>query len=113
MERNIKLKLSPERWQNLENVSGRFDIVFCFEQRILDLLLEDIQSREPIDLLPIHIINLDVPDTTEEASKAAVVALELCKLCDEADDLEVALPNIVDQVQEKYNRSIQHFIEYV
>ena len=78
MDRNRKTKKAPERWQDSD--VKKFDVVICFEERVFDAVVEDLQSRDPDDLTPIHVINIDVKDTPEEAVVGGQDALLICKL---------------------------------
>jgi RNA polymerase II subunit A C-terminal domain phosphatase SSU72 len=117
VERNVGIKDHPERWQELKTLSGKFDIVFCFEERVFDALIEDVTKREPEDVdepKAMHVINLEVPDNTEDASIGAQVALEFCTLANQArENLDEELPNIVEEVQAKYKRSLMHMTVFV
>jgi RNA polymerase II subunit A C-terminal domain phosphatase SSU72 len=117
VERNMGLKDHPERWQEIPSLSGRFDIVFCFEERVFEQLIENLDSREPENVdepRPVHIINLEVIDNTEEATVGAQVALDFCLRANEARaNLDEELPNIVEEVQNKYKRSLLHMTRYV
>ena len=116
IERNVGIKDHPERWQLIERLSGKFDVVFCFEERVFEALTEDVASREPEDSdepRPMHIINLEVTDNPEEAVVGAQVALDFCSRANEAENLEEDLPRIVEEVQQKYNRALLHQTVYL
>jgi len=117
VERNIDIKDHPERWQEIPNLSGKFDIVFCFEERVFDQLMENLSFREPEDVdepKPMHVVNLEVTDNTEEASIGAQIALDFCLRANEArENLDEELPRIVEDVQAKYKRSLMHMTVYV
>lgn len=42
LERNMKVKRAPERWQ--EETTKHFDIVITFDQRVYDMLVEGNQN---------------------------------------------------------------------
>ena len=116
LERNVEIKDHPERWQLVDRLSGRFDVVFCFEERVFDALTEDVASREPEDSdepRPVHIINLEVPDNTEEAVIGAQVALDVCVRANEAAQLDEELPTIIEDAQRRYGRPFLHQTVYV
>jgi RNA polymerase II subunit A C-terminal domain phosphatase SSU72 len=118
VERNIDIKDHPERWQEIPALSGKFDIVFCFEERVFDQLMENVTSREPEDVdepKAMHIVNLEVTDNTEEATIGAQIALDFCLRANEVgkDHLEEELPRIVEEVQAKYKRSLMHMTVFV
>lgn len=117
VERNMEIKDHPERWQEIPHLSGQFDVVFCFEERVFDQLMENLACREPEDVdepKPMHVVNLEVTDNTEEASIGAQVALDFCLRVNEARaNLDEALPRIVEEVQAKYKRSLMHMTVFV
>ena len=99
------VKQSPQRWQDetSESISKHNDVTICFEERIYDACVEDLQMREPTtDFRPIHVICLDTKDNPHEAAKQGQVALDLCwRLEAAADDLVLKAAEIVDQFQEE------------
>jgi RNA polymerase II subunit A C-terminal domain phosphatase SSU72 len=92
LERDMLTKKCPQRWQDL---SGRelqgLDVVLCFDDRIFEIVLEDLQLRgaaggpggpgnEPTALWrPLHLLCLDTKDTPEHAKVGGSLALELCQ----------------------------------
>jgi RNA polymerase II subunit A C-terminal domain phosphatase SSU72 len=118
VERNMDIKEKPERWQEIPSLSGRFDVVFCFEERVFDQLMENVDAREPENVdepRPLHIVNLEVIDNTEEATVGAQIALDFCLRANAVnrDQLEDELPRIVEDVQNKYKRSLMHVTKYI
>ena len=81
LERDIITKKCPQRWQDLsvKDLHG-IDVVVCFEDRIFDIVLEDLQLRVGNgDWKPIHLICLDTKDTPEHAKVGGKFAVELCQ----------------------------------
>lgn len=118
VERNMGIKDHPERWQLLPTLSGRFDIVFCFEERVFDALMDDVYRREPEtgvdEPRPFHVINLEVTDNTEEATVGAQIALEFSIKANEVrHELEEKLPQVIEDMQTKYKRSLMHLTVYM
>ena len=69
LERNLKIKEAPEKWQNADLADT--DVVVTFEETIMDALVEDMQQRMPGDLHPVLVVNLEVTDNNREALAAA------------------------------------------
>ncbi|KAF0888467.1 hypothetical protein E2562_014272 [Oryza meyeriana var. granulata] len=85
LKRNTSVKLAPQRWQ--DNASdGLFDVIFTFEERVFDLVVDDMHNREQRMLKNALIINMDVKDNHEEAGVGAKLALDLCQKLEGADD---------------------------
>jgi len=97
------VKRSPQRWQDEPDqaIAKHNDVTICFEERIFDAVVEDLQMREPTeDFKPIHIICLDTKDNPHEAAKQGQVALDLCwQLEGAADDLTLKAADIVETFQ--------------
>lgn len=69
LERNIKVKLAPERWQ--DSAIPTIDVAITFEERVMDILVDDMASRTTDSMRPLLVINLDVKDNHEESVLAA------------------------------------------
>ncbi|CAI9113211.1 OLC1v1013781C2 [Oldenlandia corymbosa var. corymbosa] len=78
LKRNLGVKTAPQRWQ--ENAAdGSFDIVLTFEEKVFDMVLEDLHNRRHAFMRPVLVINLEVKDNHEEAAVGARQALLLCQ----------------------------------
>ncbi|CAL5227577.1 g10573 [Coccomyxa viridis] len=82
LQRNMSIKLAPQRWQDNQE---QFDVVIVFEERLMDNLLEDFNSKAQSSLRPLLVINIDVQDSHEEAAKVAPQALKLCTMLEERE----------------------------
>ncbi|ONM33899.1 Ssu72-like family protein [Zea mays] len=78
LKRNTSVKLAPQRWQDNAG-DGVFDMIMTFEERVFDLVVEDMNNREPRLMKCVLIINMDVKDNHEEAGVGAKLAVELCQ----------------------------------
>ena len=100
-----KLSLSPHFTDTLHpplNIISSRTPVIAFEERIFDAVVEDLQTREPTEeFMPMHVICLDTKDNPLEAKKQGRIALELCWLLEQADDLIADVPEILDAFQEQ------------
>ena len=87
LKRNLNVKMAPQRWQ--ENaVDGPFDVIFTFEERVFDMVIEDLQNREPILLRNVPVVNIDIKDRHEEAAVGARLALDLCQKLEASNSWE-------------------------
>ena len=76
LERNMKIKPAPQRWQDHPVTC---DVVVCFEERVFDNVVADVKSRGGSDET-LLVINLDVVDSLDSAALAAPQALRLCQM---------------------------------
>ncbi|XVF01167.1 hypothetical protein REPUB_Repub04eG0065000 [Reevesia pubescens] len=58
LKRNLSVKLAPQRWQD-NVVDGSFDIVFSFEDKVFDMVIEDLYNRDQLLLKSMLVINLE------------------------------------------------------
>eukprot|EP01138_Halocafeteria_seosinensis_P014283 gb/GECG01014583.1/.p1 GENE.gb/GECG01014583.1/~~gb/GECG01014583.1/.p1 ORF type:complete len:298 (+),score=43.83 gb/GECG01014583.1/:1-894(+) len=80
LERNVQLKGSPERWQEVDD-PHQFDIIICFESRVFEHLNEDLRSREPSgEPKSLHVINIETKDDTKSADQGAKYALQFAEM---------------------------------
>ncbi|KAH3767220.1 RNA polymerase II subunit A C-terminal domain phosphatase SSU72 [Pelomyxa schiedti] len=84
LERNARVKLCPERWQLC---ADQFKIVITFEQRVFDTIVEDIDARSSSTTgghgEHVHVFNVPIKDTHEEATIGAAVALQLIQMLEQ------------------------------
>ncbi|KAL7454353.1 hypothetical protein ACHAWC_005994 [Mediolabrus comicus] len=102
-KRGSSVKLAPQRWQDTPTADiQQHDVVIAFEERIYDAVIEDLQTREPTEeFKAIHVICLDTKDNPHEAQLQGTVALELCWLLEQTEDLDLEAPELVEQFQEQ------------
>jgi len=109
LKRNARVKDSPERWQECNK---QFDLVFTFEDRVFDTVLEDMASREQQTHEPVYVFNLNTKDSHEEATIAASQALILIQLLNAEEDWEDHLDDILDKFQQRTGRQIIHSVMF-
>lgn len=78
LERNKRIKLRPERFQEFKE--QQFDVIFTVEERIFDQVVEDLENREKELNQPVHIINIDIADNHEDATLGAFLLYELAQI---------------------------------
>ena len=76
VERNAAVKRAPEKWQACRDA---FDVVLCFEERVLEQVVDDLAARHATLQQPVLVVNIDVRDSADEAARVGPQALDLCK----------------------------------
>mmetsp|Transcript_23903 Transcript_23903/g.61373 ORF Transcript_23903/g.61373 Transcript_23903/m.61373 type:complete len:193 (-) Transcript_23903:82-660(-) len=101
LQRNMGVKLAPERWQDNRLV---FDVVICFEERVFDTCVDDLHKREQSLCKSVLVVNLEVKDNHEEAAKVAPQALKLCTMLEEAEDWEEEIDEVLTRFENETGR---------
>lgn len=94
VKRNANIKRSPERFQDEDSL--QFDIIFTFEARVFDIVVDCMYERSLMTRLlntflvlrnrtsttskPVHVINVTVKDTPEDAPIGAENVYKLFKM---------------------------------
>jgi len=97
LDRNAKVKEAPERWQEYRM---HFDIIITFEERVFDLVVEDVLSRDSQVCAPCYIFNLHTKDNHEEAAVGSVHAWQLVQMLSENEEWEDNLDSLLDEFQQ-------------
>ena len=56
MERDMKVKKGPQRWQDRTVGDGLFDVIVTFEKRVMDMVVADLEEKTGSN--PCLVINL-------------------------------------------------------
>jgi RNA polymerase II subunit A C-terminal domain phosphatase SSU72 len=59
LERNASLKLAPQRFQDSKE---SLDVIICFEDKVFEAVMEELQMRDNEFEKPVHILNLNTKD---------------------------------------------------
>ncbi|GMH60261.1 hypothetical protein TL16_g03012, partial [Triparma laevis f. inornata] len=104
--RGASIKTSPTRWQDTDvSVIRSHDVVVCFEERIFDAVIEDLQLREPgDDFKPVFVICLDTKDNPTESKKMGRKCCELCWRLERIEDLSEGLGDVIEEFGEEMGK---------
>lgn len=109
LQRNMAVKAAPEKWQYCREV---FDAVVCFEEKVMQQVIEDMAGRPQILMKPVLVINIDVKDNHEEAAKVAPQTLQLCQMLEAADSWEGAVDEVMAHFELEHQRRATYTICY-
>ncbi|KAH7680955.1 RNA polymerase II subunit A C-terminal domain phosphatase SSU72 protein [Dioscorea alata] len=111
LKRNSSVKTAPQRWQD-NAADGVFDVVLTFEEKVFDMVLQDLNNREQVLMKTVLIINLEVKDNHEEAAVGAKLALDLCQEIEAVECWEDLIDNIVMAFENKHKRKLLYSISF-
>eukprot|EP00658_Telonema_sp_P-2_P042065 TRINITY_DN3014_c0_g1_i1.p1 TRINITY_DN3014_c0_g1~~TRINITY_DN3014_c0_g1_i1.p1 ORF type:complete len:178 (+),score=53.48 TRINITY_DN3014_c0_g1_i1:216-749(+) len=107
LERNAATKPCPQKWQEHDR---RYEVVLTFEREIFNAVLADVQERgeRSESMEPVHIINIEVKDRKKEAEVGAKVAVDLCELLQESEDIEDEIEPLLKEFEARSGHAILH-----
>ncbi|WCJ21450.1 Phosphoribosylformylglycinamidine cyclo-ligase [Euphorbia peplus] len=111
LKRNLSVKLAPPRWQD-NAADGLFDVVFTFEEKVFDMVVEDVHTRDHVHMKCVLVINLEVKDNHEEAAIGARLTLDLCQEIKAAESWEDSVDEIIVEFESKHRRKLVYTISY-
>ncbi|PNY16595.1 RNA polymerase II subunit A C-terminal domain phosphatase SSU72-like protein [Trifolium pratense] len=111
LKRNAAVKLAPQRWQ--ENAAdGIFDVVITFEEKVFDMVVEDLHNRDHVLLKTVLIINLEVKDNHEEAAIGARLTLDLCQEIEAVESWEECIDDLIAGFEKQHRRKLLYSISF-
>ncbi|GAU39394.1 protein-serine/threonine phosphatase [Trifolium repens] len=111
LKRNAAVKLAPQRWQ--ENAAdGIFDVVITFEEKVFDMVVEDLHNRDHVLLKTVLIVNLEVKDNHEEAAIGARLTLDLCQEIEAVESWEESIDDLIAGFEKQHRRKLLYNISF-
>jgi len=110
LERDKTIKIRPERWQDEKE---HFDLAFTYDKRVFENVIADIESRRSSSSFnPIHIINIETPDSHTEAVTGADITLLTVEKLSKSSDWENDLTNILDFAEKEFKKPMLHVVQF-
>lgn len=108
LDRNRRLKLAPERFQNCQE---KFDVIITCEERVYDQVVEFFETKGNTTI-PVHVINVDITDNHDEAVKGAFIISDLVTQLATASDLDNEIDEILAELEEGTDKNFLHCIMF-
>ena len=109
LDRNLRVKTAPERWQD-EKVRV-FDVAITYEERVYDALVDDMEEKGSKTFQILHVLGLDVRDNHVEAERGAEQTVLLVEMLRSAgEEWEEKLDEIVAEFERRTARIVTHGI---
>ncbi|XP_057551285.1 RNA polymerase II subunit A C-terminal domain phosphatase SSU72 like protein 3-like [Hippopotamus amphibius kiboko] len=107
LKRNERIKPYPEAFQECRDP---FDVIFTCGERAYNRVVADLCARDQETWQPVHVINLDIKDTLEDATLGSLIICELCQGLQQADEVESSVAELLQAAKEKTGRSFLHAV---
>ncbi|XAR49488.1 Phosphoprotein phosphatase [Bertholletia excelsa] len=111
LKRNTLVKLAPQRWQD-NAADGPFDVVLTFEEKVFDMVIEDLHNRDHILFKPVLVINLEIKDNHDEAAIGGRHALNLCQEIEATECWEDSIDEIVINFERQTRKKLLYSISF-
>ncbi|RKO86015.1 Ssu72-like protein [Blyttiomyces helicus] len=109
LDRNRRIKLCPERFQDNR---ATFDVIITCEERCFDLACEELANRTMKRNVPVHIINVEIKDNHEEAAVGGKLILQLATMIARSPDRDNEMERILMAFEQQTNANILHSIGF-
>lgn len=109
LDRNRRIKTAPERFQACEE---KFDVIITCEERVYDQVIDFLDNRENKSCIPVHVLNIDIPDNHDEAVKGSFLISDLATMLTKTSDLDDEIDEVCYTFETENNKNILHCIMF-
>ncbi|KAI9229512.1 MAG: RNA polymerase II subunit A [Piptocephalis tieghemiana] len=110
LDRNRRIKLAPERFQESRDT---YDVLITCEERCFDSVLQELLQRGGDSNLPVHVINVEIVDNHDAASKGGKLICELAEHIQKAGfGLDEQMGEILRGFEQAHGTLLLHTISY-
>ncbi|XP_030384463.1 RNA polymerase II subunit A C-terminal domain phosphatase SSU72-like [Scaptodrosophila lebanonensis] len=109
LDRNRRIKKCPERFQEC---SEQFDVIITVEERVFDAVVECLESREPVDNRPVHVLNVDIEDNHEEALMGSFLIGDMLAMMSKSNDLDNDICIMLMEMETRKKKTILHSVHF-
>ncbi|EPZ34528.1 RNA polymerase II subunit A domain-containing protein [Rozella allomycis CSF55] len=108
LERNMKIKKAPERFQDSKKI---LDFLITCEERCYNAVVEELTKRGGTEGIPVHVFNFDIPDTNEDAAIGARAIKDFAELI-EQNYKDLDIDELAKNFQSKTNLRILYTLSF-
>lgn len=109
LDRNRRIKTAPERFQMCQE---RFDVIITCEERVYDQVIDFLDNRENKSSIPVHVLNIDIPDNHDEAIKGSFLISDLATMLSKTTDLDNEIDEVCYKFETENNKELLHCIMF-
>ncbi|XP_040589705.1 RNA polymerase II subunit A C-terminal domain phosphatase SSU72-like [Mesocricetus auratus] len=107
LDRNRRIKSGPEQFQSSNDL---FNVIFTCEEQVYDQVVEHLNAREQMVCQLVHVINVNIPDSYEEATHGAFLISELCHSIQEMEDVDDEIAELLQKFEVKTGKTFLHTV---
>ncbi|KAJ2734050.1 RNA polymerase II subunit A C-terminal domain phosphatase [Coemansia sp. BCRC 34962] len=109
IDRNMTVKTAPEKFQE-EQIS--YDVIFTCEERVFELVCEELLNRAGVKSRPVHVINIEIEDSHKSSLKGGDTIVELARCIVASKDLERDMDGIIEDVQRRMTHRLLYTVAF-
>jgi len=109
LDRNKRIKRCPERFQDAKD---QFDVIITCQEKVFEQVLEDLYSRDSMCSKPVLIVNVEIPDTHEDATLGAFLIHDVVQQISRCEDPEGDIEGLLSALELKKKQRFLYSIAF-